>query len=495
MIENIKSAAKGTIIYGLANVSIKLIGIVLIPIYTNYKYLSKEDFGVLGIMDITYQLVIIVFGFALYQSLARWYYDPQHKASQKSMHFTIVIVNAIICCISLVLVYKFSTGISGLLFNTGKYSHLIWIMFASASVNIISTVSMMLLRLQEKARKYAAISIIKLLITLSVTIFLVVYRGRNVLGVYEATLVGELAGLIMISGDIIKNSVPRFEFRKLVQMLGYSFPLMLAAVSSVLLNTIDRYSLNYLADLDAVGTYTLAFRISNTIKVVVISSIQLSIVPIFFKKLGDQDLKRFISKSMNYSALLVMICILFVSLFSLEIVKVFSANVAYWEAANIIPILAFSMIFIMMKENVIIGLQITKSSVTMGTLIALTALCNLGLNMLLIPRFLLYGAATATIISQSGMFLLFYYVAQRKYFIPYDMKKLLMLLLIGVLLFMLSLISNNWPILPRLIFKSGLILALPLLLIPIGFFEAIELQRIKEFCQKYILNVFRKSNQ
>ncbi len=47
MLENIKSAAKGTIIYGLANVSIKLIGIILIPIYTNYKYLTKDDFGVL----------------------------------------------------------------------------------------------------------------------------------------------------------------------------------------------------------------------------------------------------------------------------------------------------------------------------------------------------------------------------------------------------------------------------------------------------------------
>lgn len=485
MLANIKSAARGTIIYGLANVSVKLIGIILIPIYTNFKYLSKEDFGVLGVMDITYQLVIIAFGLALYQALARWYFDPEHRSSQKSMHFTVVVVNASICSLSFLFVYLFSDRFSLILFETDKYSRIIWIMFASSSVNIVSSVSMMLLRLQEKALKYSMISIAKLLVTLGVTIFLVVYRHRSVQGVYEAALIGEIAGLMLISGDIVKNSVLKFEYKKLIAMLGYGFPLMLASVSSVLLNTFDRYSLNFLADLDTVGTYTLAFRIANTIKVVVITSIQLSLVPILFKKLGDPDHRRFIAKSMNYSAFTVMLFVLFLSLFSLEIVKVFSSNVSYWEAATIIPMLSFSMIFVMMKENVLIGLQITKSSTTMGILIALTAAFNLGLNMLLIPRFVLYGAAFATLISQMIMFILFYVVAQKKYAIPYELKNLMVLILAGASLYFLSLISGHWSLLPRIVFKLALIAALPLVLIPLKFYEDIELQRIKEILLKF----------
>jgi O-antigen/teichoic acid export membrane protein len=494
MLSNIKSAAKGTIIYGFANVSIKLIGIILIPIYTNFKYLSKEDFGVLGVMDITYQLVIIVFGMALYQALARWYFDPEHRSSQKSMHFTVVIINASFCVASFIFIYLFSGRLSNLLFETDKFSRLIWIMFASASVNIVSSVSMMLLRLQEKALKYSFISITKLLVTLGVTILFVVYLHRSVQGIYEATLIGEIAGLLLISGDIVKNSVLKFEYKKLIQMLSYSFPLMLASVSSVLLNTFDRYSLNYLTNLDTVGTYTLAFRIANTIKVVVITSIQLSLVPILFKKLGDPNHKRFIVKSMNYSAFIVMLFILFLSLFSLEIVKVFSSNMSYWEAATIIPLLSFSMIFVMMKENVLIGLQITKSSTTMGVLIALTALFNLGLNMLLIPRFVLYGAATATLISQMVMFILFYYAAQKKYPLPYELRNLIMLIITGTGLYFLSLVSMHWQLLPRLLFKFFLIAMLPVLLIPLKFYEPIELQRIKEITLKYKKLLFRRSS-
>jgi O-antigen/teichoic acid export membrane protein len=363
-------------------------------------------------------------------------------------------------------------------------------MFAGSSVNIVSSVSMMLLRLQEKAVKYSVISIAKLVITLGVTVVFVVYKRRSVQGVYEAALIGEIAGLIMISGDIVKNSVLKFEYRKLARMLAYSFPLMLAAVSSVLLNTFDRYSLNFLSDLDSVGTYTLAFRIANSIKVVVITSIQLSLVPIFFKKLEDSDHKRFIAKSMNYSTFIVMLFVMFLSMFSLEIVKVFSSNKSYWEAATIIPILSFSMIFIMMKENVLIGLQITKSSVAMGILIAFTAVFNLGLNILLIPRFVLYGAASATLISQMVMFTLFYFVAQKKYAIPYEIKNLLLLFIAGAGLYFLSMISVHWPLWPRILFKLALIVLLPWILIPLKFYEDIELQRIKEMAVKYKRQIF-----
>jgi O-antigen/teichoic acid export membrane protein len=165
---------------------------------------------------------------------------------------------------------------------------------------------------------------------------------------------------------------------------------------------------------------------------------------------------------------------------------------SYWEAANIIPILSFSMVFVMMKENVLIGLQITKSSRTMGLLIALTAVFNLGMNMLLIPKFLLYGAAISTVVSQAGMFLLFLWVAQKKYPVPYEVKHLMMLFFAGAILFLLSMISNEWSLIPRLTFKFLLIALFPLILFLFRFFEPIELLRMKELFRKYKRIFFKR---
>ncbi len=484
MLNSFKSVAKGTVIYGFANVSIKLLGIILIPIYTNYKYLSKADFGVLGVLDATYQMVIIILGLSLYQSFARWYYDPEHKEAQKSMYFTVIVINALICIMAFTFVFFNASYFSILLFNSDQFAKLIWIMFAGCSVNIISSVPMVLLRLKERAIKYSVISITKLFVTLIFTILFVVYFKKSVLGVYEATLIGEIAGFLFIFPDIVKNSRIKLELERFRQMLIYGLPLLLASVSTVLLNSFDRYSLNYLTNLDTVGTYTLAFRIANTIKIVIISSIQLSLVPILYKKLGDADHKRFYAKSLNYSTLIVMFLILFISVFSLEIVKVFSSNRSYWEAANIIPILSVSMVFVLMKENIMIGLQITKSSATMGVLIATAAIFNLGLNILLIPFFGLYGSAVSTLLSQILMFALFYIVANKKYPIPYELRNIAVLIVSGICLILVSLLTKSWPLMARLIFKSLLLISYPFLLIPLKFYEPIELQRINEFFLK-----------
>ena len=51
MIENIKLVTKNSLIYSLGNISIKLVGLILIPIYTNTEFLSFDDYGILAILE------------------------------------------------------------------------------------------------------------------------------------------------------------------------------------------------------------------------------------------------------------------------------------------------------------------------------------------------------------------------------------------------------------------------------------------------------------
>ena len=57
MLDNLKLTVKNSLIYSLGNVSLKITGLILIPIYTNPKYLSVEDYGILGMLEIVAQLV------------------------------------------------------------------------------------------------------------------------------------------------------------------------------------------------------------------------------------------------------------------------------------------------------------------------------------------------------------------------------------------------------------------------------------------------------
>ena len=50
LINDLRSSVKDSVIYSCGNRSTKLVGFVLIPLYT--KYLSVEDYAILAILEI-----------------------------------------------------------------------------------------------------------------------------------------------------------------------------------------------------------------------------------------------------------------------------------------------------------------------------------------------------------------------------------------------------------------------------------------------------------
>ena len=74
-------------------------------------------------------------------------------------------------------------------------------------------------------------------------------------------------------------------------MNRYGFPLFLANISAVLLNVVDRYSLNSLSLLKSVALYTLAFKITSVLKLVIVDSMKLAIGPMMFKRLDTPAIK------------------------------------------------------------------------------------------------------------------------------------------------------------------------------------------------------------
>jgi hypothetical protein len=54
----------------------------------------------------------------------------------------------------------------------------------------------------------------------------------------------------------------------------------------------------------------------------------------------------------------------------------------------------------------------------------------------------------------------------------------------GILLYGVSVLSNPWPLLPRLAFKMLLFAAFPFILLLVKFYEPVEIQGIKNYISK-----------
>ncbi len=461
MIGDIKKTFRKSAIYALGNMSTKLIGLILIPLYTNQSYLTVNEYGALSILEITSHVLVALLSLTLSQSLSRWYWDAKYSARQKSIFFTCMLTLTVVSVIALSAGMLLSPNISNLLFRQAEYAYIIKLLLINSVLQILITNIQTLLKLQSKALYYSLVSILKLTITLILTIYFIVGLGKKLDGIFEAQIIGSSIALIVLIPYSLRNSRMKIESRILIQMLDYSWPLMLASISGVFFSVIDRYSLNYLEGLEKVGVYTLGYKISSALKVIVITSIQLALSPLLMKKMNEPDHKSYYAKVMTYFSIILMFCVIGVSLFSLEVIKVAARDIIYWESASIVAILSFSFFFSMLKDSSFIGLQIVKRTKIAGLLITVSSLINLGLNILLIPWFSIYGAAIATLLSQLIFFIMIYTSAQKYYRIPYELKIVFSQLLAGIIIVSLGFFVNDLSIGPRLIIKVLLLGAYP----------------------------------
>jgi O-antigen/teichoic acid export membrane protein len=201
--------------------------------------------------------------------------------------------------------------------------------------------------------------------------------------------------------------------------------------------------------------------------------------------MDSPDNKRFYSKVLLYTSWVMMIAVVGMSLFSYEMIKVIATSRDFWGAVAIIPILSLSIFFVNMKEVTVYGLHIAKKTRIIGIIVIFSTILSLALNILLIPWLDITGAALATLLSQFVYWLACYYYSQKEYYVPYEIDKIIMMLITGSILSFAALFLNNMALIPRLLIKTGALISFPFILYLFKFYEPVELQAIKGFIIKW----------
>jgi O-antigen/teichoic acid export membrane protein len=103
---------------------------------------------------------------------------------------------------------------------------------------------------------------------------------------------------------------------------------------------------------------------------------------------------------------------------------------------------------------------------------------NIGLNIVMIPRMGMMGAAWATVGGYAVMAALGYQFAHRHYPIPFEWKRIGVVVLAGGLSFAVSLLAPE-PSAVSVLIKLGALAVYPAALLGFGFFHEDEIQKLK----------------
>lgn len=476
MRKELLSTARHTAVYSVGNLSTKLIGLVLLPLYT--ARLTVENYGRFAILEVTMQFLIMICGMKLVSGMFRWCSDTEDFNEQGRIIYTSYTTMIGLAVVLNLLFQPLRGTWSNLFFGSTDFGFLFSLIFINVGLEIINSIPMNVLRFRQKSMLYVTLFSLKMATALGLNVYFIAYAGKGIDGILLSHVCANGLFLLLTIPIMIQNSVPKFNSAALRELLHYSLPLVVSAISVQLLTIGDRFILKYYLAYEDVALYSLAFKIAGVINVFLIQSFTLSFLPIAYRMSTRPDGKQFFIRIHTYFAGALVIAALLLSLFSREVLMVFARSEEYYTAALFVPLLSLTFVFKGMQYLYSLSFHYVKKTHYNAVIVFGGVALNFLLNFILIPRYGIWGAAIATVISSLGLAAAFYLVSQAFYAVHYKVGTIggMLFLAVGVLTISLRMQVAS-PYLSILI-KLGLTILYGVLLFVLKIFSFSELKRL-----------------
>lgn len=416
----LKSFFKNSLTYNIGNILTLGIALFLLPIYT--KYLSPEEFGTIDLFYVIGTFINLTIALEISQGLARYYQDAIKQKEKKEYTSTAFWFTVLVYLIFFFLCFLFSESFTSwlLLDKNKKYIFLLATLAISTLGIFVFTWNQLKWQIQPK--ESVITSLIYFFVLASVTVYLLVVKGFKVESIFIGQITGNITASLVAYFYSRKSYGFIFSTSKFKKMVSYSAPLVLSSIGLVIAVNIDRIAIKDLLGLEELGIYGVAYRFAAVAGLIMIG-FQESLTPLIFKNYKRKKTPSDISKIFNIFIIFASLAVAGSILFSKEIVILFTTEIFY-SSANLITLLILSVFF----SNIFIftpGLSIAKKTKLISVIAIFGAIINTILNYTLIPIFGLSGAAYATLISSMCGFLLYLYLSNKHYPIPFQFNLIL----------------------------------------------------------------------
>ena len=222
MLDQLKKSIKHSGIYALGNVGNKLIGIILLPLYTSYFPVS--EYGILSICKITILILSQVFLSGLPNAYLRFQGMSRFAQREGSLLFTAFVLlsgSAVFCVVSGFLLAGPIAAAAESIANLGFYVQLI---VCIVFLRLLSNLFLATLRAHERSAFFAVANILALTLTLLLNIYFIVSLGMGVDGILYAYLIGDLFLVLLLLPAAVRRMTPVFDYQTARQLLAFGFP-------------------------------------------------------------------------------------------------------------------------------------------------------------------------------------------------------------------------------------------------------------------------------
>ncbi|TLX45198.1 hypothetical protein C1E24_20145 [Pseudoalteromonas phenolica] len=407
----IKKFFKDSALYTLANLFTKGIAFVMLPIYLSY--LSKEEYGVLDYITTVGMVVAVVITLEVAQAVIRFVAAAQDDINIKSKYISASLTFCVFTYALLVFVGHLNLEwISEFLTENKQDSEIASLAIISYFAFSIMYFTTVIYRSNLNAKSATLSSAIAAAITSLVTLILLSYFDMGLTGVLLGIIIGQFSVAFYNLFLLRKFWFVKPEFSTLIEMLRFSTPLVVSSLGVIFATFADRFMIKEMLSLSDLGEYSLAARLSTGVVLLTIG-FQSALAPLIYSRLEDPNTPKSLRKLVSYYLVAAIVFIATSFLLASPVISLLTTE-DYAKAPDVLVILVTS---VLVSSGYLFfpGLSIAKKTHILAGINIFTGVGNLILNVLLISKFGIFGAAYATLISAIISLILNMYFSE-KYF-------------------------------------------------------------------------------
>ncbi len=398
---------KGGLVVSLGEIILKGLNILLIPIYT--AYLTPKDFGIIALTTSIVSFLGLFYNPGIISAAQRKYYSSEDELDKKeiigSTYLFVLLFPLIISLIAVIVGYFFSESI----FKDYAFYPFGYIAILLAFFTQPKRIWVLLLSMKYKIQKSAIYNVIGGVVSLLLSLFLVINLKYGALGKILALIPSAIFIFYLANKTILQYIQKQWSFSKMKELLIFGLPLIVAVWSYEILFIADRFILEGMIGTEELGVYSIAYQLAQ-IPIFLAVGIRKVWNPIFYENMKNESYDIVKGLISGYVIFITLIC-LGIILFAKEFV-ILMTDSRYYSAIPVIGIITGGIFFnsLITITNSFLGFQNKFKNTSKIALVS--AILNIVLNFILIPKLGISGAALATLFSYLVYFVLGVYLVK-----------------------------------------------------------------------------------
>ncbi len=478
-LRHVKSLAKHTAVYGMGDLLGKATGILLVPVYA--RLLSPSENGDMALAYAFVSFSVLLYALGLNHALVRHLSVERGAAGIRlkfsTAYWTLLVVGVVLS----VLVWTSAARLAVFFLNSTSYADIFRTIAVILLLDTLSEPFFTLCRVRQRSGIYAAVRFVQHTLQLGLTVYLIAWEGHGVRAIFWSNLASSTFAFLALCPVGFRELRPVYSHAILRELLHFGLPFVPSAAALLLINLSDRLLLKFFIGKDPVGVLQILFRFCLPMQMLT-RVFRAAWAPGVLAIPDRTEARNVVARMTTYFAAGATLLLLVLSAFARDLILLGCGDRAadYLPAQGVIPIVTLAFLLSGIYIILTAGVYAEGRSRMLPFIVALGAGINVGLNLLLIPRMGVLGAAWSTLAAYGVMVVFLYLHTRRFYPVAYEYARLAKVAVAGGIVFLVvsGNVSDASP--SGVVTRCILLLAYPFVLWGWNFLETGEWQEIRQ---------------